>query len=343
MKSRRLIPTPISAWLSVDLGVVFGLAAMAWGLGWLLNESDLFSPGASAIAMFAGMGVALATGWDFGGGRVVVKRVLPVAIVLLGFQLDLSVISGAEIGVTGLVAIAATVSMSFLVSIVAARFLRVPGSSGAALGAGGAICGNSAVLAVAPSLRLKHEDMALVLAAINLLGLVMFFVVVAASDALGLDPIAAGIWAGSAIHAVPQAIAAGEAIGPEGLAVATAVKLSRVSLLIIVVPLFGILGRRFNPDPELDANISWKSALRLPMFVPGFVLAVIVGNLMPDQAAETLGYSGRVILLPVLAAVGLAITRTTLKQTGGRVFVVGALATVALASASLLAVVALYD
>ena len=154
-----------------------------------------------------------------------------------------------------------------------------------------------------------------------------------------------GIWAGSSIHAVPQAIAAGEAIGPEGLAVATAVKLSRVSLLVIVVPLFGVLGRRIAPDESLDdaTSTSWTSALRLPLFVPGFILAVIIGNLLPDQAAESLGYSGRLILLPVLAAVGLAVTRTTLKQTGGRVFLVGTFSTVALAAASLAVIMALYD
>lgn len=326
---------------------MFAIAVVAWGLNWLLGESDLFSPGASAIAMFAGMGVALATGWDFHGGRVVIKRFLPVAIVMLGFELDLSVISGADIGITGATAIAATVILSFAIAAIGARMLGVASTSGAALGAGGAICGNSAVLAVAPSLRLKPGDTALVLAAINLLGLVMFFVVVAGADALNLDPIAAGIWAGASIHAVPQAIAAGEAIGPEGLAVATAVKLSRVSLLVLVVPLFGILGRRLataENDTNDAPNPGWKAALRLPLFVPGFVLAVALSNLLlPDQAAEGLGYAGRLILLPVLAAVGLAVTRSTLKSSGGHVLLVGVISTTALALGSLAAVLALYD
>ncbi len=328
-----------------DLLLVFALAVTAWGLGWLLHQSDLFSPGASAIAMFSGMAIALATGWDFHGGRAVIRRLLPVSIVLLGFELDLSALGGAEIGVTGFAAIAATVTMSFLVAIVGGRLLGVPMHIGAVLGAGGAICGNSAVLAVAPSLRLKHEDIAVVLAAINLLGLAMFFVVVGLSDVFQLDPIAAGIWAGSAIHAVPQAIAAGEAIGPEGLAVATAVKLSRVSLLVIVVPLFGVLGRRLRQDQASEVVAgSWKSALKLPLFVPGFVIAVAIGNLLaPDQVADGLGYGGRLFLLPVLAAVGLAVTRTTLMQTGGRVFLVGVLSTIALAAASLAVIMALYD
>jgi uncharacterized integral membrane protein (TIGR00698 family) len=328
-----------------DLLLVLALAATAWGLGWLLHQSDLFSPGASAIAMFSGIAIALATGWDFHGGRPVVRRLLPVSIVLLGFELDLSVLGGAEIGVAGFAAIAATVTMSFIVAIVGGKLLGVPRHIGAVMGAGGAICGNSAVLAVAPSLRLKHEDIAVLLAAINLLGLAMFVVVVGLSDVFQLDPIAAGIWAGSAIHAVPHAIAAGEAIGPEGLAVATAVKLSRVSLLVIVVPLFSVIGRRMHRDQASEVVAgSWMPALKLPLFVPGFVIAVAIGNLfLPHQVADGLGYGGRLILLPVLAAVGLAVTRTTFMQTGGRVFLVGFLSTVAFAAASLAVILALYD
>jgi len=328
-----------------DLLLIFALAATAWGLGWLLNQSDQFSPGASSIAIFSGMAIALATGKDFHGGRVLIRRLLPVSIVLLGFELDLSALGGAEVGVTGFAAIAATVTMSFVVAIAGGRLLGVPMHIGAVLGAGGAICGNSAVLAVAPSLRLKHEDTAVVLAAINLLGLAMLFFVVALSGVFQLDPIVAGIWAGSAIHAVPQAIAAGEAIGPEGLAVATAVKLSRVSLLVIIVPLFSVLGRQMRRDqaPEVAVG-SWKSAFKLPLFVPGFVVAVILGNMLaPDQISDGLGYGGRLTLLPVLAAVGLAITRTTLMQTGSRVLLVGALSTVALSAASLAVILALYD
>jgi uncharacterized integral membrane protein (TIGR00698 family) len=328
-----------------DVLLIFVLGVTAWGLGWLLNQSERFSPGASSIAIFSGIAIALVTGMDFHGGRAVIRRLLPVSIVLLGFELDLSAIGGTEIGVTGFAAIAATVTMSFAVAIVGGRLLGLPMQIGAVLGAGGAICGNSAVLAVAPSLRLKHEDIAMVLAAINLLGLAMLFVVVALSDVFQLDPIAAGIWAGSAIHAVPQSIAAGEAIGPEGLAVATAVKLSRVSLLVIVVPLFSVLGRQLHRDKAAEVGTgSWISAFKLPLFVPGFVVAVALGNMLaPDQISDGLGYGGRLLLLPVLAAVGLAVTRTTLMQTGRRVLLVGLLSTIALSAASLAVILAIYD
>ncbi len=328
-----------------DFTIVGSIAVLAWALAWLLSDGGMFSPGASSIALFAGMAISLTTGWDFIAARSVIRVMLPVAIVLLGFGLDLSGIRAIEIGMTGVVAVSATALTSFGIALLGVRWLRLPLPVAMALGAGGAICGNAAVLAVAPLLRLKHQDIALVLAAINLLGLALFFVIVSLSNVSGLDPAAAGIWAGAAIHAVPQAIAAGEAIGPEGLAIATGVKLSRVSLLVVVVPLFGLLGRRIGGDSDTtDRAAGRPGGLGVPWFVPGFILARLVSNLLlPSQAGEGIGQGGRLVLLPVLAAVGLGVGQSTLRQTGGPVLLVGGLSALGLMLASLAAVLALYD
>ena len=327
-----------------NAGVVLALllAVFAWGLDHLLDRAGVFSPGGGAIAMFTGMAFALASGVDLSGARVLVARLLPVAIVLLGFELDFSVISGAGVGVAGAGAVAATVITSFGVAIVAGRLLGLDAKQSFALGAGGAICGSSAVLVVAPLLGLRNDKMALVLAAINLLGLAMFVVVIAISGVLGLSAVASGVWAGSAIHAVPQAIAAGETLGREGLAVATAVKLTRVTLLLPLVPLLGVVGQRLR-DGESGVKTPFTlKALKLPLFVPGFIIAAVVGNLLPyGRAIDVAGDAAHLMLLPVLAAVGLVVTRRSLRQSGGTVLLVGSIATIALAAASLLAVLLL--
>jgi uncharacterized integral membrane protein (TIGR00698 family) len=325
--------------------IVANLAVLAWGTGWWLSNAGMFSPGSSSIALFAGMAIALITGWDFLSVRSVIRVILPTAIILLGLGLDLSGMQASEIGLTGVAAILATAVMSFGIAFLSAKWLRVPLPIAMTIGAGGAICGNAAVLAVAPLVRLKHEEVAVVLAAINLLGLSLFVVVVGVTNVLGMDPAAAGIWAGAAIHAVPQAIAAGEAIGPDGQAIATAVKVSRVSLLVAVVPLFSVLGRRIRSgQPDANRAAGRRSGLGVPWFVPGFVIAAIVGNLLlPGQASDVLSEGGRVVLLPVLAAVGLGVSRSTLRQTGGRVFIVGGLCALGLTLASLAAVLVLYD
>ena len=97
--------------------------------------------------------------------------------------------------------------------------------------------------------------MAVILAIINLLGLVTFLLLPLLSSVLGLSEQQGGIWAGSVIHAVPQAIAAGETMGQEAMVIATAVKLSRVSLLVIIVPLCALLGNSINKENGENTKI----------------------------------------------------------------------------------------
>lgn len=328
-----------------DIIIALVMGAAAFGISESLNAAGVFSPGAALIAMLAGTGITMVTGYDYPGAQALVRRVLPVAIVLLGFGLDVSVLTGSAIGLAGLAAIGATIVVSFAVSLAAARIFRIDRASALAIGAGGAICGNTAVLAVAPSLRIKSEHLALILAAINLLGLAGFLAVIVLSDALGLDQAAAGVWAGASIHAVPQAIAAGEALGGTGLALATAVKLTRVSGLVLVVPVLALTAARMQADEDRRSTGGGLAGLLkryMPWYVPGFILAAVAGNLfVPDTPSSVLEEAGRLALLPILAAVGMRITRGSLMSTGGRMILVGGLAAVALSAASLGAILAL--
>jgi uncharacterized integral membrane protein (TIGR00698 family) len=317
-----------------------GLAAGAWGVNRWTGAAGWGSPGASVIALVGGLTISLGLGRSLAAGTVLTGVVLPVAIVLLGFGLDLRLLTDGGIGVAGAAALAATAIAAFGVSVGVGRALGLPAPEAFALGAGGAVCGNSAVAAVSPALGLTGERMGLVLAVINLLGLFTFLLVPILARLLGMDAAQAGLWAGASVHAVPQAVAAGEAIGPEGLVLATAVKLSRVSLLVAVVPLAAVVGARLRAASAAPAQ---GGALRgVPWFVPGFVVATLAGSfLLPAGANAALDETGRLLMLPVLAGVGLAVRRTGLLGVGGGLLVTGLIATGVLMAASLAAVLAL--
>ena len=99
------------------------------------------------------------------------------------------------------------------------------------IGAGTAICGNSAIVAVAPLIDATDEDLMLSMSTINLLGLPLMFLFPLAGAMLGLGDQAYGVWAGTSIHAVPQVVAAAFAFSPGAGSIATLVKLVRVALL----------------------------------------------------------------------------------------------------------------
>ena len=129
---------------------------------------------------------------------------------------------------------------------------------------------------------------------------------------------------------MPQAVAAGESIGDEALIIATAVKLARVSLLIILVPFCAWLGRRMGTE-EAVADAGFP----VPYFVPGFVIAACLATwVLPESIAVNLTELGKYMLLPLLAAVGFFINKKSMQNAGGPIFLVGLLSTILMVAVS---------
>jgi len=104
------------------------------------------------------------------GADSMVKKWLPVGIVLLGARLDFYFLVGVAAQV--LVGAAAIITVIILLTRVLSRWLGVPEKIGLLIGIGTAICGSSAIVAAAPVVEAKDEDVAYSIGVINLLGVV---------------------------------------------------------------------------------------------------------------------------------------------------------------------------
>ena len=310
---------------NIGISVAIIITVIAYLANMFLSSQD-FNVGSSTLALILGAIIAYYIPNTEDGGRWMISMVLPISIVLLGFGLNLTTFFVPEIGLVGIAAAFATAITSFIICYFVGKYLELDVETCVALGTGGAICGNSAVVAVSPGLKLKEERVAVILAIINLLGLITFLLLPLLSSVLGLSEQQGGIWAGSVIHAVPQAIAAGETMGQEAMVIATAVKLSRVSLLVIIVPLCALLGNSINKENGENTKIG-----TIPYFVPGFVIAAMLSTwVIPDNITEILAIIGKYLLLPILASVGFFITKESMKDAGGAILLVGIIATVSM-------------
>ena len=310
---------------NIGISVAIIITVIAYLANMFLSSQD-FNVGSSTLALILGAIIAYYIPNTEDGGRWMISMVLPISIVLLGFGLNLTTFFVPEIGLVGIAAAFATAITSFIICYFVGKYLELDVETCVALGTGGAICGNSAVVAVSPGLKLKEERVAVILAIINLLGLITFLLLPLLSSFLGLSEQQGGIWAGSVIHAVPQAIAAGETMGQEAMVIATAVKLSRVSLLVIIVPLCALLGNSINKENGENTKIG-----TIPYFVPGFVIAAMLSTwVIPDNITEILAIIGKYLLLPILASVGFFITKESMKDAGGAILLVGIIATVSM-------------
>lgn len=169
-----------------------------------------FGVGATALGVVFGviagnvrpLGPLLKPGVAFVG-----KRVLALAVVLLGLQVTLRELAG--IGGMAAFAVGVAVVGGLLVAVLLGRLFRVHGSMAALIGAGSAICGVSAIAAARPAVGAKDEDVSYAVAAITFLGSVGLLVYPAVQ--LAFHPFGAqdyGVLAGASLHSVPQAVGA---------------------------------------------------------------------------------------------------------------------------------------
>ncbi len=274
--------------------------------------------------------------------KTMVKRLIPITIVLTGAGLNLGALVKVGLPAIGVTVLSMGVAMG--VAYFAGRALGLWRRTSVLIGAGTAICGNSAIVAVAPLIEAEDDDVVLSMATINLLGLVLMFASPLAGRLLGLSDQAFGVWAGSTIHAVPQVVAAGFTYSEKAGALATLVKLLRVALL---APLVFVLAAVYARHHTTRMRVHYTRLI--PPFIWGFIAIALLNTagLLPvlefRQAeplrvplSQALAQAGNWVLTLAMAAMGLEVDLRFLSQVGRTALIVGILASGAMMTASLL-------
>ncbi len=293
------------------------------------------------------------------GCKRIVKKVIPYAIVMTGAGLNLKLIATVGIGafVVTVLCIVVAVGASYYIG----RLFGLRPTTAMLIGAGTGICGNSAIVAVAPLIDSNDEDLVLSVGTINLMGLLAMLACPLVGQWLHMESQAFGVWAGTTIHAVPQVVAAGFAYSAEAATIATTVKLVRVTLLAPLVAILAVFyARRHTSDVDRGRSIVVHYARFVPWFVWGFILIAVLNTagLIPTlsfQPSETIGgiiglsgehievsLSGtlkqcaKILLTLAMAAIGLELDIRKLVGVGSRALTVGFAAAVILSCVSLL-------
>jgi len=295
------------------------------------------------IALLLGIVVASVAGPRLGpfrpGLTFASQRVLRFGIVLLGARLSLGEIARIGLPATGLIVV--TMSLSFAIVLIAARFVRIEGRLGLLIAVGSAVCGNTAIVATAPVIGARAREVAYAVATITLFGTLAVFLYPTIGRAIALPQPQFGLWAGVAVHDTSQVIATSTAYGPDALVVATVVKLIRNALM---APLLLLIAAVWAARTE-GATGSARGGVRraFPLFVLGFLaLATLrtIGLIDADQAIA-LDTVARVFIVVALAAVGMSIHVGELRETSWRPLAVGFAVALAIGLGSLLAITTL--
>lgn len=260
------------------------------------------------------------------GIKFTVKKLLPVGIILLGARLNLRDI--AKVGTPGILLSVATIVIALLMFAVFVKLQWIPRKLGVLLGVGTAICGGTAIVATAPVIDAEDSDVSFAVATVTVLGLVAMFLLPVLGHALVMTDQAFGIWAGLSIHQTPQVVASGFSFSPRAGENATIVKLARVSLLAPVVTAIGVLYARRK---AAGASLGAARLIKLfPIFVLGFLLMALLRTMgwLPQPVVTWCDKISRFLIVVAMAAVGLETTFASLRRTGLRPFVLGAVASI---------------
>jgi uncharacterized integral membrane protein (TIGR00698 family) len=268
------------------------------------------------------------------GVAFAMRRLLRLAIILLGLQLTASQV--IEVGGRGVGIIAATLVATFAFTVWMGRLLGVERGLAQLIAAGTSICGASAVIATNTVVQAPDEDVAYAIACVTVFGSVAMFLYPLLPGLLQLDPHAFGLWSGASIHEIAQVVAAAFQDGQRAGEFGTVAKLTRVMLLAPMVIALGAMAARTARRSPAGAQ---APVARPPMawFVLGFVALVGVNSLVsiPAEAKLWIAALTTFLLSVALAAMGLETDIGRLAARGFRPALLGALAFLFIAGFSL--------
>jgi uncharacterized integral membrane protein (TIGR00698 family) len=317
----RFVPRgllPGLAWTS-------GIALVAWLLAQVVPLL-----GAAVLALLLGLTVSVvrrpapraARGIAFSSSVL-----LQLAIVILGSTLRLGEV--LRVGVKSLPVMLGTLAVALGGAALLGRLLAVSPRLRALIGVGTGICGASAIVAISRIVEATGTEITYAISTIFVFNLVAVVLFPPLGHLLHLSQHGFGLWAGTAVNDTSSVVAVAYAYGHSAGSQAVVVKLTRTTLIVpIALGLSALRSRGTGTRPHR----------LVPRFLIGFVLASILNTagLIGAGAHRPLADAAVALITVALAGVGLASDLGSMRRTGPRPLLLGALLWVGVAAVSLL-------
>ncbi|PSL41448.1 putative integral membrane protein (TIGR00698 family) [Planomicrobium soli] len=359
-----LIPGLIACFIVMLIGIV-GAA----GIGELLLATGILADGSASpisgifVAILLGIIIRNTLGLpDFfkTGINFSVKYALRAGIILLGLRLSL--IEALKLGAWGVPLIVACISVGLFVTLYFTSKLEQSNRLGTLIATGTGICGVTAIMATAPVINAKENEISYAVANITIFGLIgMLFYPYLAHFFFADEPIKAGLFLGTAIHDTAQVTGAALIYGQlydsaVVVDVATITKLTRNVFIIAVVPFISFLffrNKAKSGESKAESLPKWYKLF--PVFILGFLFLSLMRT-TGDATASSSGaafslispaawesfysfwssFGSTYMLGLAMAGVGLSTNLKIFKGLGIKPFYIGLIAALSVGAVSLL-------
>ena len=338
-----MIPARPSGALSLLPGLIVCVAVAAAAVAVQALEFRLLGRGwIDAIVLAILIGAAIRSVWTppvtlRPGIEFSARTLLEIAVVLLGASVSAATV--IAIGPGLLAGTAAVVLLALAVSYGIGRMLRLPHRMAVLIACGNAICGNSAIAAVAPVIDAEAKDVSAAIAFTAVLGVAVVLLLPLVGAALQMTEVRYGVLAGLTVYAVPQVLAATMPVGAVATQAGTLIKLVRVLMLGPVCLGLAVLTGFRRQEEQAAPTAARRVAIHhlVPWFILGFLLMMAARsmNLIPVALLPIIAQTATVLTLLSMAALGLSTDARAVARSGVRIASVVILSLLALMGLSL--------
>ena len=196
----------------------------------------------------------------------------------------------------------------FLIGILLAKAFKINNSLGLLISSGTAICGATAIAAIAPIIKSKPKELLIALSIIFIFNAIAIVAFPLIGQSLEMSYEQFGVWSAMAIHDTGSVIGAAMSYGGNSAEVAATLKLGRTLWLI---PLIIFLSISNNENAKV----------KLPIFVIIFILAIFMGSIfnIKDEILVVFNHLSDALIIAALFCIGSQINFDSIKQTNIKV------------------------
>ena len=275
------------------------------------------------------------------GYQFCIKYFLKWGIILLGIKLSLSEV--LDFSFNSLLVVVPCIFFTIFLVLFVGSYFNIPKKIALLIAVGTSICGATAIVATAPVLKAKKEEISFAIATITLFGLfAMIFYPFLANFLFSNNSLAVGLFLGSSIHDTAQVTGASiiydqQYTNENVIIISTVTKLIRNTAMIIVIPFLAI-----KQNKVWASENSLSSILKLfPLFIFGFIFFIFLrtfGDFLLIQNQYSFYYFSesqwnstvlflssisKILLTIAMAAIGLSTDIHSIKKMGIKIFYFG--------------------
>ena len=252
---------------------------------------------------------------------------LQFSVVGLGFGMNVH--SAVAAGKEGFLFTVLSIFSTLILGTFLGKWFKTEKKTTHLISCGTAICGGSAIAAIAPIIKSNEKQTSVALGVIFILNSVALFLFPAVGHWLDLSQKEFGLWCAIAIHDTSSVVGAASKFGPEALQIATTVKLARA---LWIIPVALITAFFFK-------NKSGK--IKIPYFIGFFIVAMIANTYLPQISnfGPHLVSVAKIGLTVTLFLIGAGLNRTVLKSVGFKPLSQGILLWTFIAIATLMSII----